>query len=529
MASPGLDGNAGSKQTKTQVGGTSAAFPGLSTSTANDTIIVFICWDQNSGVPCTVRNVTSTNLTFKRRGGVQSCLSGAGFSTIEEWVAVASGTLSGEVITVSFTNAMDNLSMLVQAFTGAPAAAPYDSNAGLPATAQVATSAVPPTVTFSTSKADDLLLYVSCNSSGATQGGANVPAGWTELGTVNNASGSLFCYMTVAYKSVSATQSGATVACASATAEVSYVGLVDAITTDAGGVAAKGPFFDTNAGAIQTITAQSVTTKALPGLSTDGAGVVAVVNTYDVTAGTPSISSVTSTHLTFTKRSSVVNTTSGAHRTTVEVWEAPSSGALTTEVITVNYSAAVDNTCIAGLGIKDVFSTASPFDSNGAVPATAFNSSSTSPPALTLSTSQANDLLLFAVSTSTGTGTTNTGPLGWSRVTDLADPSGTFFNNGTVFFKNVHGTQSAVTVTPNSAAAADVSYTDMVDAFTADAAIVFQALLGRSALQVKGKLALPLLSLPLKGKTALQCKGKGTFGGPFGNPIAAFNAYLWRR
>lgn len=89
--------------------------------------------------------------------------------------------------------------------------------------------------------------------------------------------------------------------------------------------------------------------------------------------GFRTVSSIASSHLTFEQRSSRqhrdVNIGAGRLFQNAEVWWAYSSGALTSEVVTVTLSAAPDTGTITAVECQNVFSPSSPWDTNASVPA----------------------------------------------------------------------------------------------------------------------------------------------------------------
>jgi hypothetical protein len=241
VTSPVLDSNVNSLQTKQAAFTNTTALPGLSTTQSPDTVIVIVSYGNTSGSP-TVSSITSSHLTFSKRGAVTNPTSGAHGATIELWAASASSTLSAEVITVNWSSNIDAASVVAQAVTGLFSTTnPYDNHAGLPASAFNTTSVTPPVVTFSTAQSDDLLWYFALSTNGNAQGGFT-PSGWTSLVAVNNPSGINYAYLGVWYQSVSVPQSGATVVNTEPSGDVSYTGLVDALTADSNPVSAS-PFF----------------------------------------------------------------------------------------------------------------------------------------------------------------------------------------------------------------------------------------------------------------------------------------------
>ncbi len=169
-----------------------------------------------------------------------------------------------------------------------------------------------------------------------------------------------------------------------------------------------------NGGAQQTVGATSPTggnsvsatfstsSKVLSGLTpaTTWGGVVVVVDSFALSgAAAPTVSSVTSTHLTFTKVSGAsvafINSSFNEGQD-LETWIAPLDATLSGEVITVTLSGAP--ACAAAIAYDfdgAVLSVQSPFDPHPSSKGTA-TTSGVGPPAVTgISTANTHDLLLW--------------------------------------------------------------------------------------------------------------------------------------
>lgn len=117
-----------------------------------------------------------------------------------------------------------------------------------------------------------------------------------------------------------------------------------------------------------------------------------------------SVTSVTSTGLTFTRHSFVDNGGANSRFTRIEVWSAPVSSALS-QTISIALSAAIDDASVYFFGLNSVGATV--FDASADV--TGFNATSATSLTLTgVSTSNANDLLFYAV------GANASGPPSWA-------------------------------------------------------------------------------------------------------------------
>jgi hypothetical protein len=87
-------------------------------------------------------------------------------STMWYYYAISSGTLSSDTITVQFSGT-DNTELEVFGVSGANTASPFDSNSGLPAVHNDNTGVPNPSVSMSTSNANDMIIgFVLFKSSG---------------------------------------------------------------------------------------------------------------------------------------------------------------------------------------------------------------------------------------------------------------------------------------------------------------------------------------------------------------------------
>jgi hypothetical protein len=163
------------------------ALPGLTTATANDVIIVMFECNVNCNGN---QSVTSTHLTFTQRAW-----NGSGGNALWEFCAIASGTLSSEVITVSGLNGtttfVEGTAFGISGAHNAACPGPFDTNGALP---YQATSG---NATITTSNAADMLLAAF------RTGSTCAATGFTQVGT-----GSFLC---VLRKNVTTTQPSLTV------------------------------------------------------------------------------------------------------------------------------------------------------------------------------------------------------------------------------------------------------------------------------------------------------------------------------
>lgn len=236
------------------------------------------------------------------------------------------------------------------------------------------------------------------------------------------------------------------------------------------------PIIDAGNGVGNTVTgsnssSSSGSVSSIWGTSTTGAGLLVCIFSYDATSGSPTLTGVTAGGgtINLTLRDRIVNTTSGGHNTTIEVWTAPFTSGYnhggSNLAIAWTASANYDDLCMIGFAVTGLYSTSAPFDS-GAVPDAAFNSTSTTPPAVTFSTSQADDLLIYVSARSNGTNGTSA-PSGWTLLATKTNGGGLNYGYLNVYYKSVSATQSSVSVV-DASSTNDISWVSYVDAFTAD-------------------------------------------------------------
>lgn len=238
MTSPAYDSSAGTFGFNITSANHGSGTTSWGTAAAARTVILVIAYGTTSGVGG-VSSISETlgTLTFSKRGSIQNSTSGAHACTIEVWEASAPtgynspGGSTNQTWTVNFSGNVDSCRVTIMAFSGLfSTTAPFDNGVGLPASNFNTTSTTPPTVTFSTALADDLNLFISARTNGGSA--TSTPSGYTLIVSASNAAGINWGTVAVYYKSVSAIQTGATVADASATSDVSCTEYVDAFTAD---------------------------------------------------------------------------------------------------------------------------------------------------------------------------------------------------------------------------------------------------------------------------------------------------------
>lgn len=200
-----LDGNA----IGTNSGTVSSVAPVLTTTQANDVIIVLVTVSSGS-----VASVTSPHLTFMHRATASF------FSTVfaYEYYAIAASPLTSETITVAFTST--GIDPMANAFgiSGANTASPFDPNGALPGIVGTGGAGGSyPTITTSNANTFDFGITLFGSTTTPTAG-----AGWTLLQHIDNAMS--------AYQINSTTQSGLQFTSGNGPGSDVAVGIADAVT-----------------------------------------------------------------------------------------------------------------------------------------------------------------------------------------------------------------------------------------------------------------------------------------------------------
>lgn len=170
-------------------------------------------------------------------------------------------------------------------------------------------------------------------------------------------------------------------------------------------------------------------------VSTDLIVVCVFVGTTNTTV--PSVSSVTSSGLTFSKRSAFngVDPSDATHRIGVEIWTAQASATLSSQSIAVALSTNVDSGFIVAFGVSG---TNGPFDPSGSLPTGGSTST------LTLTTSNAFDFIMYLSASSAGTSGEQNAPSGYTTIFQGGNSAGLDNRGFGVYYKRVTTTQSGV-------------------------------------------------------------------------------------
>jgi len=221
----------------------------LTTTLANDWIIFDVVTFPNTG-SSSIGIPTATGLTFSQRGTTQTFVHSAQGSTISvaRFYALASSAFSGN-IACTF-GAAAYTCYAAYGINGANLTTPFDANVSLPASVSNATmTAVAPSVSISTSNANDMLLALTV--SGGTNSAA-FPSGFTQIAYISEQNSAYGLNLTSAYETVSSQQSSSTITDTTSVAESMFI--VDAIQAAGGGGGGATDDIATRSGALEAIT-----------------------------------------------------------------------------------------------------------------------------------------------------------------------------------------------------------------------------------------------------------------------------------
>src|SRR5215469_16508618 len=131
MTAPIVDGSA---VTGTHTGGGAAVTAGLTTTSANDIIVVVSSVEGRTVTTPNVTSVTGGGLTFSLRSRNNLDTGGAstGNPSCEVWWALASSPLSSSAFTVNYASTYDDAAVIAFGVSGCNTSAPWDSNVSLP-------------------------------------------------------------------------------------------------------------------------------------------------------------------------------------------------------------------------------------------------------------------------------------------------------------------------------------------------------------------------------------------------------------
>lgn len=193
-------------------------------------------------------------------------------------------------------------------------------------------------------------------------------------------------------------------------------------------------------------TGWSSSSSSMVTLSTANSGdIVVVAVTMEQSPTALTISSVTSSHLTFTFRGRAQETISPTAKTTVEFWAAQATGSLTSEVITVTSSASVDDGVIFVFGVSGSASPSAPWDSNASLPY-ANDPGNSGTYSATVSTDSSSTMLLWASGNYSPATMQNPGA-GWSSLYAGLNGGAARYSQIRIYYKLVSSTLASASFT----------------------------------------------------------------------------------
>ena len=159
-------------------------------------------------------------------------------------------------------------------------------------------------------------------------------------------------------------------------------------------------------------------------------------------ASAQTVSTVTSPHLTWARRTAQAWTDTGASSTkeNMEIWWAHAGAALSSEVITVTLSGAIDDASMVAFGVSGSPSPSSPWDANGSVPGFANYTGAESASPVTVSGISTNSsvptAIGFMASAGAGNFNTITPPSGFTVILSEINAGGTNFSISEGIYEN---------------------------------------------------------------------------------------------
>ena len=181
----------------------------LTTSNANDVIVVYIAWEYPSNQSGTIASVTATGLTFQRRSSYyNSGMSNGGTQSQEIWWAIATSTFTGTITATFSSAAVDDAVMQVLAVQGPNTTAPWDANSSFPA--KLAYNTGSGTISTNTSSTMILGFWGTPGYSNSTAPYPTTPtAGFATYQSVSNTGAQWFEYGYTGYGIASSVQTSA--------------------------------------------------------------------------------------------------------------------------------------------------------------------------------------------------------------------------------------------------------------------------------------------------------------------------------
>lgn len=213
------------------------------TSGPNELVVVAVTYNMNNeSTGTTVSSITesTSTLSFSHLATILNPASGNN-QALEIWTAQATSQYnsagSSNTWTVDFTSAVDNGGLQPYAICGLQSlSSPFDPNGSLPATAYNSSNTTPPTVTYSTTNAADLLMMVTGCATGPTPSGPSAPWSNYNMGTFGSGNGDEYSTARTCFLQVDSVQTSATVEDSSSSSSATWVSIVLAFTGNVGTV-----------------------------------------------------------------------------------------------------------------------------------------------------------------------------------------------------------------------------------------------------------------------------------------------------
>lgn len=203
----------------------------------------------------------------------------------------------------------------------------------------------------------------------------------------------------------------------------------------------------------------NTTTTVTATLTTTATGIVVLaIQANNVAAGIqPAISSVSGAGLTWAQRGSTIQYTGGIFgaKNSFFVYWAFSSGALSSQTITVTMTGTTDDMTMVAVGVGGFTGTAwqtNPWDANASLPKQANATTTTAPTATGISTTTANGMLLALAGTANNGVDPMTPPTSFTLTASIGNGGGANGSATEFATQVVSATQSSITVTYGTSA-----------------------------------------------------------------------------
>lgn len=193
---------------------------------------------------------------------------------------------------------------------------------------------------------------------------------------------------------------------------------------------ATGTFSGTNTGTVTLTT-------------TSANDVIVVMISSEKIASAQTVSTVTSSQVTFAKRAGLafVNANNNSNQN-LEIWWGKAPAALTAEVITITLSGNIDDASYTAFGVSGAANPASPWDTNVSVPASNKNTSGTASTVTVsgVTTNSSIPMMIGMYGSSTNATSTITG---FTQISQITNPGGALFSTTAAYFENFSNAQSS--------------------------------------------------------------------------------------